>query len=202
MTPMNPSNSSLASVAPSHHRVLVVEPDEHLLASRTLLLSSSNYLVTAAGSHRDVFDLSCMTEIHLAVLSDTLGRSGLCSAAEYVRAQWPSARILILGTAQFVLEDYLYDEAVGHGLQPKGLLDTLERLSENRRNQTSKDIGSRLSTPACLDEWLTFPRSKFPESDPTKGIHPTHEKNFHGHSSGRNLWPSTCHFLGSRRFSA
>ena len=140
---MNPSSSSRSFLAPLQLGVLLVEPDQDLRASRALLLASSDYLVATAGNHGEIFDLSLTTRIHLAVLSDTLGRSGLCSAAEYVRAQWPSARILVLGTPQFVLEDYLYDEAVNHGLPPEKLLDMLARLSENLLNQKTKDIGFR-----------------------------------------------------------
>ena len=136
-------------------------------------------------SHRDIFDLRRMTEIHLAVLSDTLGRSGLCSAAEYVRAQWPSARILVLGTAQLVLEDHLYDEAVAHGFQPKKLLDILARLSENPWNQMLEFIGSPPGTAACPVDWMTLLRSMLPESDPITVALPWQRKNPQAQSSGR-----------------
>jgi hypothetical protein len=182
---MNPSLTNRALPVPSQLRVLLVEPDQDLLASRAVLLTSSNYLVATASSHGEIFDLRRMTEIHLAVLSDTLGRSGLCSVAQDVREQWPSARILVLGTAQLVLEDHLYDEAVDHGFQAKKLLDTLARLSENPWNQTLKFIGSGPETAACPDEWLTFLRSLLPESDPITVTLPWQRKNPQAQSSGR-----------------
>ena len=177
---MNPSISSRALLAPLQLSALIVEPDQDLLAGRALLLASSNYLVTTAGSHREIFDLRRMTEIHLAVISSTLGRSCLCSAAEDIRAQWPSARILVLGTAQQLLEDHHYDEAIDHGFQPGKLLDTLARLSENARNQILKVIGSGPETSACPDKWLTLPRSIVPESGPITVALPWQRKNPHG----------------------
>jgi hypothetical protein len=134
-------------------------------------------------SHREIFDLRRITEIHLAVLSDTLGRSGLCSAAEDVRAQWPSARILVLGTAQLVLEDHLYDEAVAHGFQAKKLLDTLARLSERLWNP--KPIGSGPDMPACPDDWMTLLRSMLPESDSITATLPWQRKSPQAQTSER-----------------
>jgi hypothetical protein len=99
--------------------VLLVEPDHEVLANRALLLNRSSYMVATASSPRTVFDLRWMTGIYLAILSDTLGLAGLRSAAGYVRALWPSARILVLGIAPSALEVHLYDEVVDHCVQPK-----------------------------------------------------------------------------------
>jgi hypothetical protein len=126
-----------------------------------------------------------MTEILLAVLSDTLGRSGLCFAAEYVRAQWPSARILVLGSAQRVLEDHLYDEALAHGFQPKRLLDSLARLSENPWNRMLNLVGSPPETAACPDDWMSLLRSMLPESGPITVAFPWQRKNPQAQTSGR-----------------
>jgi len=59
--------------------------------------------------------------VSVAILSDTLGDSGLRAAAECVREQWSIARILILGSVRTSFEDYLYDEALDHRFHPREL---------------------------------------------------------------------------------
>jgi hypothetical protein len=165
---MNSSISVSSPQAPFQMVVLLVEPDHDVLANRALLLSRSSYMVATASSQQTVFDLRWMTGIYLAILSDTLGLPGLRSAAGYVRALWPSARILVLGIAPSALEVHLYDEAVDHRVQPKKLLDTLARLSEDPWNQRPRVISCDLGASPCPDKWLTVHRSKLPESGPTK----------------------------------
>ncbi len=181
---MNLSISKRLLQTPLPLSVLLVEPDPDLLASRALLLTCSNYVVATAGDHRTILELRWMGGIHLAVLSENLGLLGLHSAAECVRAKWPSARILILGSAPLALKDTLYDEAVDLRFQPKKLLDTLARLSKDALNQRPRAIGSNLGISTGVHEWLTFHRSKPPESDPTKARH-LHMKEHHGQSSQR-----------------
>ena len=150
---MNSSISVSSPQAPFGMVVLLVEPDHDVLANRALLLSRSSYMVATARSQRTVFDLRWMTGIYLAILSDTLGLPGLRSAAGYVRALWPSARILVLGIAPSGLEVHLYDEAVDHRVQPKKLLDTLARLSEDPWNQRPRVISCDLGASPCPDKW-------------------------------------------------
>jgi hypothetical protein len=109
-------------------RILLVEPDPGLLATRTLLLGKSRFLVITACNARDIYHLRCATQVNLAILSDTLSQSELRAAAESVRAQWSTAKILILGAVQVSFEDYLYDEALDPRFQPDKLLDSIYRL--------------------------------------------------------------------------
>src|SRR5271170_4637548 len=108
--------------------ILLVEPNVALLTAEALLLTRTNYCVTSACSQREIFALRDTKAIALAILSDCLGPRRLTAVAETVRRQWPQARILILGRAESVLEDYLYDEQIDHSLDPKQLPDDLERL--------------------------------------------------------------------------
>jgi len=145
MSPVNPtSNSSYEKL--TQPRVLLVEPDLEMLAARTLLLSKSNYIVAPAGSYCEIFGLRSDIGFRLAVLSDTLGELALRAAAEFIRRQWPSARVLILGNARAALEDHLYDEVVNHRFQPKEFLDTLARLSEDSWSLKSRLLGFRPRT--------------------------------------------------------
>jgi hypothetical protein len=169
---MSPVNPGLLSNSPEQFtrlKVLLVEPDLEVLANRTLVLSRSNYAVAPANNYREIFSLHDEIGFCLAVLNDTLGEMALRAAAEFVRRQWPSARILILGNAQAALEDYLYDEVVNHRIRSEELLDTLERLSKDDWSLRSRLVGSRLRSD-CIDERLTARRSTPSESDPRKQI--------------------------------
>ena len=108
--------------------ILLIEPDVSVLSAEFLLLTNSNYCVTPAFSHREIYILRETKAVALAILSDSLGRQLLGAIAKTVRRQWPLARILILGRAESVLEDHLYDEQINHSHDPAQLLDDLERL--------------------------------------------------------------------------
>jgi hypothetical protein len=129
--------------------VLLVDQDQELLAFRAMLLVRSNYRVTTACSERSIpdlasdlgsdlgVDLGAVARIDVAILSDTLGLSGLRSAAIYVRAHWPEARILVLRVAPSPLEGYLYNEAVDHTIQPEELIDIVARLSADASTEVT-----------------------------------------------------------------
>jgi DNA-binding response OmpR family regulator len=114
-------------------RILLVDPDQHLLNSRSRLLAKLNFRLLTAGNACEVYHLRSVPMVKVAVLSDTLGDLGLRAAAECAREQWSTARILLLGAAQPSFEDYLYDEALDHRFEPDKLLDsicTLCRMSQ------------------------------------------------------------------------
>jgi hypothetical protein len=137
--------------------VLLVEPDHDVIASRALVLSRSGYMVATASSQSAVFHLRWMSGIYLVILSDTLGLPGLRSAAGYVRALWPSARIVLLGIAPSALEVHLYDEVVDHRVQPENLLDRVAKLSEAPWNQRPRAISRDPGASPCPDNgWLTL----------------------------------------------
>ena len=118
-------------------RILLVEPDQHLINSRSLLLAKSNFTVLMARNACEVYHLRNVPLVRVAVLSDTLGDSGLRAAAECVREQWSTAKILILGAAQASFEDYLYDDALDHRFEPGKLLDSIARFC-----QSSQSVGN------------------------------------------------------------
>jgi hypothetical protein len=196
---MNSSISVSSPQVPFQMVVLLVEPDHDVLENRALLLSRSSYTVAAASGQRTVFDLRWMTGIYLAILSDTLGLPALRSAARYVRALWPSARILVLGTAPSALEIHLYDEAVDHHVQPKKLLDTLARLSEDPWSQRPRAISCDLGASPCPGEWLTLNRSKLPESGPTKVTYPWEKNSPQEYSSGQKGMHKAAQGYGARQ---
>jgi len=169
MSPVNPIASNSSCEKLTQPRVLLVEPDLEMLASRTLLLSKSNYIVAPAGSYREIFGLRSEIGFRIAVLSDTLGELALRAATEFIRRQWPSARVLILGNAQ--LEAHLYDEVVNHRFQPKEFLDTLARLCEDSWSLKSRLLGFRPRTSRRSEEPATCHRSPPSESNSNKATH-------------------------------
>jgi DNA-binding response OmpR family regulator len=124
---MNTSGDEIVEVSPQAG-ILLVESDQHLLNSRSLLLTKSDFRVFRAGNACDVYHLRSVPMVSVAVLSNTLGDSGLRAAAECVREQWSTARILILGEVQTSFEDYLYDEALDCRFQPYELLKAISKL--------------------------------------------------------------------------
>jgi len=125
-------------------RILLVEPDQHLLNSRSLLLTKSNFRVLTAGKACEVYHLRSVPRVDVAVLNDTLDDSTLRAAAECVREQWSTARILILGSVRTSFGDYLYDEALDHRFQSCELLDAISKLC---RMSQSAGYRSRIDTP-------------------------------------------------------
>jgi hypothetical protein len=131
--------------------ILLLEGDLAVLSNRSLFLTNSSYHVTAARSQSDLFVLRGTTGISLAVISDCLGAVALGAAAQSIRMGWPLARILILGKPQFVLEDFLYDEALAHRYVESDLLVTIERIchpSANRGRDGGLFILRRSATEA------------------------------------------------------
>jgi hypothetical protein len=168
MNSVNPTSPNNSADKFTRLRVLLVEPDLEVLAARSLLLSGFNYTVAPASSYREIFGLRNEIGFCLAVLNDSLGELALRAATEFVRRQWPSARILILGDAQAALEDYLYDEVVNHQIQSKELLDTLARLSADSWSLRSRLLGFRPRTSACNEERVTSHQSTPSEGNPKK----------------------------------
>ena len=143
--------------------ILLVEPDITLLTAEVLSLTRLNYCVRPAFSQGEIFALRETKAIALAILSDHLGPRILAAVAQTVRKQWPLARILIHGRPESVLEDHLYDEEIIRSLDPKKLIEDLERLYKGSWNQRSHtlDWDVKRSAPGVG-------RSLVRESDPTK----------------------------------
>lgn len=166
--------------------ILLVEPDITLLNAEASLLTRSNYLVTPAFGQREVFALRRTKAIALGILSDHLGPTILGSVAQAVRKQWPLARILIVGRAESVLEDHLYDEQTEHSADPIQILHDIENLYKRSWNQYSNTLcWNGKGSGTCMD------RSQICESDPTKAAPAgmTSKRALRGTPSGREHRP-------------
>jgi hypothetical protein len=165
-----PIHRAMLTIVPNRPpgtRLLLAEAHGDSLSTRNLLLSKSGYKVATASTRKELFDLRFLG-IHLVILSDSLGSLGLRSFAEDVRRQWPLARVLIIGAAQVVLDDPLYDEAVGRRISPTDLLAAITNLSTysaSERVEVFRSNTGRVNQEEALEHY----RESVPvESDPTK----------------------------------
>ena len=86
------------------------------------------------------------------------------------RKKWPAARILVLGRAQRILEDHLYDEAIEGPYKPRILLDTLGRLQSDRRSERSSSIAAGHEAPETSSRTSVLHLVLPAESDPAKTL--------------------------------
>lgn len=100
--------------------LLETDPVEWLLETQFIALPSSLAFVNFLGCTRNF--------IALALLSDSLGQSGLRDVAESVRQRWPKAKILVLGRAVPALDDPLYDDEIRQNSQEIEIRDVIKAL--------------------------------------------------------------------------
>jgi hypothetical protein len=117
--------ATVTGLDPSRLNVVLIEPTAANLPDRRFLLANEQYRVTCVRDTRELGLLRTEEAFALALISDALGQIGLIDAARSVRKQWPAARILVLGEAAVVLEDYLYEEALPHSCGQQEFCDTL-----------------------------------------------------------------------------
>ena len=128
--------------------ILLLEKDPLALSDRSGLLRISGYHVTTARNPSDLFDLRETIGISLAIIGDSLGAAALGLAAHAIRRGWPLARILILGKPEFVIEDFLYDEAIEYRSAESNLLATIEKLCHPSANR-GRDGGLFILPQRC-----------------------------------------------------
>lgn len=110
--------------------ILIVEPNEGLLAARAMLLDAAEYYLGISSAPRLIASSRRPGhEVQIAILSESLGRDVLCSTARIVREGWPSARILVFGCQEEPIGDGLHDARMDHRARPEHLLAALLLLS-------------------------------------------------------------------------
>jgi DNA-binding response OmpR family regulator len=112
--------------------ILLVEHDEGLLSTRTMLLTAWHYGVFTARDYREVFAHNHVREIAVVVISQAFNPLELRAIAEFARRRWPQAGILVVGRGAPPLEDQLYDKNVDPNFQPQSLLAAVDQLSRKR----------------------------------------------------------------------
>ena len=123
---------SLAGINPAKLGLVLIGPMDASCPDHRFPGPNESYRVTSVRDLRELASLGTEESFAVALISDALGRVAFVDAARSVRKDWPTARILILGRAAVVLEDYLYDEALPHSCRQQELCDTLNRMSSQR----------------------------------------------------------------------
>lgn len=127
--------------------LVTIQPQEKVPTEGLSLLLNDHYLVTTV-SMGELFGMRNSDPFALAVLNDDLGASELVAAAQFVRRQWPKARILLLlGQAAISLPDNLYDDSIGQSCEQESLLETLTNLSFDPWKQRTEGRPFVIRTP-------------------------------------------------------
>lgn len=121
-------SSYRAAQTPVKGAILLVEADSVLRESRALLLSTFNIPIQKAAGYCDVCGLSVSTSFSLVAISLAPKQHEAATIAAYVRRQWSSAKILLLGRLQSEFDDPLYDDIVDPWFNPSAFLDASKRL--------------------------------------------------------------------------
>ena len=127
----------LSAGAHEQPNVLLIDPLAAYRPEHSLLLASEDYIVTTICDYRELFTLAHTKVFRVALLSDALDRITLRAAAEMVRKQWPRTRIVVLGRVPALLDDPLYDEALGRPFQAEDLIHLIFRISDDPWKLTS-----------------------------------------------------------------
>ena len=121
-------NSYQATRTPVPGVILLVESEPAPREYRAHLLSTFNIPVQKSAGYSDVCGLSGSTSFSLVAISLTPSQDEAAKIAAYVRRQWSSAKILLLGRLQADFDDPLYDDIVDPSFNPWAFLDTSKRL--------------------------------------------------------------------------
>jgi hypothetical protein len=148
--------------------ILIVDPDESLLAATAILLMAAERYVAAASEEVAGGELRSV-ELRIAVLSQTLPRSTLERLAHEIRLYWPNAFILLLGKGNVPLEDWLYDDSIDEQCRPEDLLSILHGVRKQRKYNMQSPCSRIGFRPFDFfgAGWMSL-RSATHESDPSK----------------------------------
>jgi hypothetical protein len=103
--------------------------------TRDVLLSRVKCRFVSATCIFDLFVLATNRRIDVVILLDTLSEKDLKISAEYIRRNWPVAKILMIRTQAECLEDPLYDERLLPDLSADDLLSMLDKLVTDKPNR-------------------------------------------------------------------
>jgi hypothetical protein len=92
-------------------------------------LENRGYILAAAHGYRDLCQPEMREDCEVAVLHPTLSHSELIEVAHFIRRRWPRARIIMIRTEEWWIEDALYDDRVVPGVNPELLLATVDRVA-------------------------------------------------------------------------
>lgn len=113
--------------------VLSVGPVQRGCLVHEALHSRTNTHLSITPDYRRLWVLPRQEHFHVAVLHNTLSGKELEEASQFIRRQWPQARILVIRFGQEFLDDALYDERVTPAASTEALQAAIDRLVEDCR---------------------------------------------------------------------
>jgi hypothetical protein len=113
--------------------VLSVGPVQRGCLVHEALHSRLNTHLSITPDWKRLWVLPKQENFHVAVLHNTLSGKELEEASQFIRRQWPQARILVIRFGQEFLDDALYDERVTPAASTETLQAAIDRLVEDRR---------------------------------------------------------------------
>ena len=93
------------------------------------LLEARGYVLTSAQGYLDLCQNEMREDCEVAVLHPTLSHGELTEVAHFIRRRWPAAKIVIIRSEEWWIEDALYDDRVLPGVIPELLLATVDRFA-------------------------------------------------------------------------
>jgi hypothetical protein len=93
------------------------------------VLEERGYVLAVVPAYYELYKTETYDSCEIAVLLPTLSEAELMEAAHLVRRRWPAARILIVRTEEWWIDDALYDDRVIPSANPELLLSAVERLA-------------------------------------------------------------------------
>jgi hypothetical protein len=92
-------------------------------------LEEHGFVLANVPAYWDLCKAERYERCEIAVLLPTLLEAELMGAAHLIRRRWPAARILIVRTEEWWIDDALYDDRVTPSPNPELLLTAVERLA-------------------------------------------------------------------------
>jgi hypothetical protein len=114
---------------PRATHVLSVGPLDRGCMVYDVLLDEPHTHLSIAPDSRKLWSIPKQASVQVAILHNTLSPLELEEASQFIRRQWPHARILVIRKGEDFLDDALYDDRVAPPVAPRILRATIIRLS-------------------------------------------------------------------------
>jgi hypothetical protein len=125
---------------PETTHVLSVGPMDRGCMVYDVLLNGPRTRLSIAPDCRQLWSVPKRESVQVAILHNALSPLELEEASQFIRRQWPHARILVIRSGEDFLDDALYDDRVTPPVAPRILLAAIARLSHEWHQRTSRNV--------------------------------------------------------------
>jgi hypothetical protein len=114
-------------------RVISVGPIERGCVVHEALRQRPDTHLSITPDYRRLWTIPKQERFQVVVLHNTLSERELEEISQFVRRQWPEARILVIRYGEEFLDDALYDERLMPGANAEMLHAAIDRLADEWR---------------------------------------------------------------------